>query len=866
MKVWIGLLLLAVAANALEIDLVCNQTKRKGVCDREVVSAGFLHTCGVTSEGLIECFGKDDFGQCNGHRPKKASQGTFVQVSAGFRNTCGVTSEGLIECFGLDFNGQSNGHKPKQASKGRFVQVSVGRQDTCGLTSEGHIECLGHVTSGQKPKQASKGRFVQVTVGTRAFPWFICGLTSEGLIECFGKDGSKVKQASKGKFVQVSMDKLGYNLCGLTNKGHIECFGYAGKVMLKQSFEQISAISKGACGLKKLYDGGHSIKCVHNSTSSLRDKYAQKGSFVQVSVGWYHFCGLTSEGMIECFGFNGFSNRYRQSNGFKPYNLRAYQQPGYGRTYDGKTRKCLGNFYSKGGRGAICLPCEVGYVSNSGSSQCKKGIVINDIIKRLESQKEKTNDLSIKNSRLWQKEQIRLQHDKMMQQRKKQDDANEKSSCEAQSLKGTIIFPAIEISNEIEKIEDTTCIDTNRDELLKSFCSFTSDLDNLFQIQNFDKEAKSFWPNICCKERRDTTLEVCEDPTGTISRTDIVPFALSQGGNYSRHNLYVEVTEAIKEKGYLHEGMKKLLESFPSSADTENAKKNVDTFFNEVSLCGPRIVDAPGAKEKTKLCELFVPYKRAMANFYTLIESLFVTPITPQSSFLETMERSLRKRSETARVGKNNIQQMMQMKPKATAQATCTGGSKWVSSALKQEKKLFCRGYNHLDLSGDTNIRNVAVYYLKNDITYNNTEMLRLSKQLRYQVTDDSCPSPLFEAKDISIQQVAMDALGSTKEWVAVVNLNTQDENGYLQSELQDCEARDYLIGAKVTIEVFEDNRGCCPGLKDFKKCKQLVVRDSCKKPFDSKKQCEEYNTRQKCGDNLPKITVTAWQVSLLNV
>ena len=92
--------------------------------------------------------------------------------------------------------------------------------------------------------------------------------------------------------------------------------------------------------------------------------------------------------------------------------------------------------------------------------------------------------------------------------------------------------PAIEISNEIEKIEDTTCIDTNRDELLKSFCSFTSDLDNLFQIQSIDKEAKSFWPNICCKERRDKTLEACDPPKGsTIKREDIIPFALSQGGN-----------------------------------------------------------------------------------------------------------------------------------------------------------------------------------------------------------------------------------------------------------------------------------------------------------------------------------------------
>ena len=136
--------------------------------------------------------------------------------------------------------------------------------------------------------------------------------------------------------------------------------------------------------------------------------------------------------------------------------------------------------------------------------------------KQLIAQKEKQNDLSIKNSRLWQKEQIRLQHDKLMKERKAKDDKNEKNHVKHNVIKVLFIFPAIEISNEIEKIEDTTCIDTNRDELLKSFCSFTSDLDNLFQIQSIDKEAKTFWPNICCKERNDKTLEACKDPSGTF--------------------------------------------------------------------------------------------------------------------------------------------------------------------------------------------------------------------------------------------------------------------------------------------------------------------------------------------------------------
>ena len=40
-------------------------------------------------------------------------------------------------------------------------------------------------------------------------------------------------------------------------------------------------------------------------------------------------------------------------------------------------------------------------------------------------EKEQTNDLSIKNSRLWAKEQIRLNHDKMMVARKSKDNEKE---------------------------------------------------------------------------------------------------------------------------------------------------------------------------------------------------------------------------------------------------------------------------------------------------------------------------------------------------------------------------------------------------------------------------------------------------------
>ena len=105
--------------------------------------------------------------------------------------------------------------------------------------------------------------------------------------------------------------------------------------------------------------------------------------------------------------------------------------------------------------------------------------------------------------------------------------------------------------------------------------------------------------------------------------------------------------------------------------------------------------------------------------------------------------------------------------------------------------------------------------------------MFSLKQALRYDIKDTSCPAaPLFTPKDISIQQVNMDTLGKEKEWVAVVNLNTQSKNGYLQSELPYCKAREYLIGAKVEVKAYIDDSNCCDDLKDYKQCKG---KDTCK-------------------------------------
>ena len=81
------------------------------------VSAGWYHTCGVKTDGSIACWGGDGFGQSTGggllddltreikgeysdSRTQGVIAGSFASVSAGFTHTCGVTTDDSIVCWG----------------------------------------------------------------------------------------------------------------------------------------------------------------------------------------------------------------------------------------------------------------------------------------------------------------------------------------------------------------------------------------------------------------------------------------------------------------------------------------------------------------------------------------------------------------------------------------------------------------------------------------------------------------------------------------------------------------------------------------------------------------------------------------------
>ena len=200
------------------------------------VSAGYHHTCGVTTTNRPYCWGSDRFGQVgngpgsggcfySGHdlpcrkRPTLVAGGhRFRQIEAGGGGgpgedgiggsdggrTCAVTPDDRAYCWGDGSHGQNGTGTPSVSDSPRLVlgglqfrSVSAGREHTCGVTTENRGYCWGSNFIGQlgdgtmmqrnRPRAvAGDHRFRQISTGGG----HTCGTTPANVAYCWGAGGS----------------------------------------------------------------------------------------------------------------------------------------------------------------------------------------------------------------------------------------------------------------------------------------------------------------------------------------------------------------------------------------------------------------------------------------------------------------------------------------------------------------------------------------------------------------------------------------------------------------------------------------------------------------------------------------------------
>jgi alpha-tubulin suppressor-like RCC1 family protein len=329
------------------------------------LAAGAAHTCSVSSEGGLSCWGFNSSGQLgdgtttNRQAPVPVSglSSDVLAVSAGRAHGCAATAKDEFLCWGDNASGQLGDGTmisrltPVQVSglTSGVAAVSTGGGHSCALTPAGALLCWGSNGSGQIGDSTTTDRLTPVSVSglssgvaaVSAGNLHSCALTTAGAVRCWGFNlsGQLGDGTTTDRHTPVSVSGLssgvvavaagGEHSCALTTAGGVRCWGsnlYGqlgdGTTTTRLTPVPVSGLSSGvaaisvdnahSCALTTagavLCWGGNFFGQLGDGTTTNRLTPVQVSGLpsgvAAISAGDNHSCALTTAGAVRCWGAN----------------------------------------------------------------------------------------------------------------------------------------------------------------------------------------------------------------------------------------------------------------------------------------------------------------------------------------------------------------------------------------------------------------------------------------------------------------------------------------------------------------------------------------------------------------------------------
>ncbi len=319
------------------------------------VVAGSVHSCALTADGTVHCWGRGERGQTGYATTEDIGDdlgdslatpvslgGAVAQLSAGFEHTCALMQSGEVRCWGHNNFGQLGyghvetiGDDETPETSGvvelgeKVIAVAAGGLHTCVLVERGAIRCWGDNTNGQlgyghtedigddETPQASgdvdigEGEVVQLVAGHV----HTCARFASGALRCWGRGERPVETAVGGH------GQLGYG--NTENIGDDEAPREAGDVPVGEAVIDVSAGIAHTCavttsGRVRCWGRGEGRQgqgqlgyqekrnVGDDETPSEVGDVDTLANARAVVAGDTHSCLVDGEGALQCWGFGGF--------------------------------------------------------------------------------------------------------------------------------------------------------------------------------------------------------------------------------------------------------------------------------------------------------------------------------------------------------------------------------------------------------------------------------------------------------------------------------------------------------------------------------------------------------------------------------
>jgi len=315
----------------------------------QAIAAGNHHTCALTNEGGVKCWGDNRNGQVgNGD-----DSGTYIRtlpedvvglqsgvkaIATGSEHTCALTESGGVKCWGSDSAGQiGDGPADEEPvwNDYKFAPVDVtglgsgvlaiaaGSGHTCALLETGGVMCWGYDENGQVGEGANTD-YKPVPVDVIGLPSNVvaisagydrsCAITSTGALMCWGRDLFGVlgdPSNSDDMHEPTEMEGLSTGVqrfaaghqhdCALVTGG-VQCWG-------RNNFYQLG-------------DGTQTPKFTPTDVPGLTT------GMKSVAAGMDFSCALTSASGVKCWGPDHYGQNGDGPPGFGGYpKLGEYDSP-----------------------------------------------------------------------------------------------------------------------------------------------------------------------------------------------------------------------------------------------------------------------------------------------------------------------------------------------------------------------------------------------------------------------------------------------------------------------------------------------------------------------------------------------------------